>query len=108
MTVIEFEKPEPQLICDPWDKPPSHWCWVVTVRMWFDGFELSPDAASQWSDWTTIGSPSHFRSETGAAIRKRFLEDRDAIVRTPRRKEFRVEPKYLGYIPGEDEKWISP
>lgn len=74
------------------------WCAVVECRM-NDGI---------WSDWVSDWEhPSHFRSESSAWAR---LEARQIVEKVKIRLgilEFRVIPKYLGYVPGRDETWIA-
>ena len=57
--------------------------------------------------WTTVRRPNHFRKEADAV--KRCEELAVAFKRAMELKlvEFRAVPKYVGYVPPEDESWIK-
>lgn len=82
--------------------PTSHWGWIVEYRL------LTYDSAPLWSEWGTAPRPNHFRSEQGA--NDRVVEMKETHIRPSNLGiiEFRVSPKYLGYIPDSDEAWIKP
>lgn len=80
-----------------------HWCYVVMVRVY--GNELIPDYWSQWI--TDFKRPNHFREYEAAVARmihRRHEEHRKFVLGLI---EFKVEPKYLGFVPAEDEAWIA-
>lgn len=72
------------------------WCYVVQHRV--------AVAEGGWEKWESDTRPSHFRTEAGAIER---MQQRRCEMDTPL-IEFRVAPKWLGYIPDGDEQWIQP
>jgi hypothetical protein len=75
-------------------KREDFWCYVVQYRV--------ATAEGGWEEWSSDRPPSHFRTEAGA---KERLAARMKEFDTPL-LELRVTPKWLGYIPDADEKWI--
>jgi hypothetical protein len=70
------------------------WCYVVQHRVAL--------AEGGWEPWESDTRPAHFRREADAVAR---CQSRRREVESPL-LEFRVAPKWLGYIPDADEKWI--
>lgn len=80
------------------------WCFVVQHRV--------AKAEGGWEAWESDTRPAHFRRETDAIVRCRARETEMNMIGGPCRLgqapllEFRVAPKWLGYVPDADEKWI--
>ena len=72
------------------------WCYVVQHRV--------AKAEGGWEPWESDTRPAHFRTEEGATER---CEARRREIESPL-LQFRVAPKWLGYVPDGDEKWILP
>lgn len=79
------------------------YCYVVMVRMSVN--ELIPDSWSQWQpDWQ---QPSHFRRREDAHERRIKREADESTKIALGILEYKVEPKYLGFVPDKDEAWIA-
>lgn len=70
------------------------WCFVVQHRV--------AKAEGGWEPWESDTKPAHFRRESDAVER---CDQRRKEIESPL-LEFRVAPKWLGYIPDADEVWI--
>jgi len=72
----------------------AFWCYVVQHRV--------AKAEGGWEPWESDTRPAHFRREADAVERceARCREMASTFI------EFRVAPKWLGYIPDADEQWI--
>ena len=70
------------------------WCYVVQHRV--------AKAEGGWEPWESDTRPAHFRRESDAVER---CDQRRKEIESPL-WEFRVAPKWLGYIPDADEVWI--
>lgn len=79
-----------------WSQGQEHlWCYVVQHRIVH---------LSGWEPWESDTKPAHFRREADAIER---MTARRREIDSPL-IEFRVAPKWLGYVPDADadEKWI--
>ena len=84
-------------------KQGPNWCYVVMYRASVN--ELIPDSWSQWV--TDFVRPNHFRSIEDAYGRMSYrINEEDRKVKLGL-LEFKVEPKYLGFVPAKDEAWIQ-
>lgn len=70
------------------------WSFVVQHRV--------AKAEGGWESWEIDTRPAHFRREADAVER---CEARRKEIESPL-LEFRVVPKWLGFIPDADEVWI--
>lgn len=99
--------PRQESLFDANDQPPENWAWVVLFRIVSYGPSYD-QPAGEWSDWSPDWDrPNHFRSREGAErkIAKRALElEREIKLGII---ELKIEPKYIGYVPGKDEAWIA-
>jgi hypothetical protein len=98
--------PRQDTFFDSQDQPPQNWAWIILWRI--KDFGPTLDAAGEWCEWATDPDrPNHFRSQAGAEqkIAKRIIE----LARKIKLGlvELKIEPKYIGYVPGKDETWIS-
>lgn len=98
--------PRQDVFFDSQDQPPEKWAWVVLYRLKDFGPKL--DAEGEWSEWATANPrPNHFRSRWGAETRiAGLILEHERKIRLGL-VEFKVEPKYIGYVPGKDESWIK-
>lgn len=83
----------------------EHWAWAIEIRTSLGLHPVALECGSPgWSDWTIDWEhPYYFRSETGAktGIRQRAERRKSGLL------EFRIQPKYIGFVPGKDETWIA-
>jgi hypothetical protein len=87
------------------EMPEQNWAYVVERKMcqYAADFTLEgmPDT------WETVPRPNHFRKEENAVARAEELAVQFKRAVTLKLVEFRVSPKYVGYVPPKDEVWIS-
>jgi len=77
----------------------AKWVWRVSIRFWMDD-------VTEWSDWTAdFEFPNHFRTWENARDRMNARMKRETKKIELGILEFRLDPKYIGYIPGE-ESWL--
>jgi len=79
-----------------------HWCYVVMYRVSVN--ELIPDSWSQWV--TDFVRPNHFRTADAAYERMKYRINEEQRKVDLGLMQFKVEPKYLGFVPAKDEAWI--
>lgn len=92
---------------NPNEQPPEHWAWIVEVfysREMMDGLGRDPQEPPRWECFPL--RPNHFRREDVAHERRLGLIEEYKHYITLGIIDFRVSPKYIGYIPPEDEVWI--
>jgi len=80
--------------------PEEFWCWTVEWRF------LPLEKDGEEGKWHLVRRPNHFRQEgdavsQGQALREEF---KDAV--RLKMLEIRVVPKYIAYVPSDDETWI--
>jgi hypothetical protein len=80
--------------------PDENWGWVVEFRY------LDPEIGDGKGEWECPPRPNHFRLEANAAARVVELSNQFKDAIRLKMVEFRFQPKYLGYVPPEDETWI--
>lgn len=96
------------------DFPAQNWAWVLEYRyanLDHDGVRLDPAPFSEWRTFLRSSNPkdkkpSHFMNELRAHT---VLQECQAQFERKIQMglvEFRVEPKYIGYVP-ENEAWIE-
>jgi hypothetical protein len=97
--------PRQESFFDVNDQPTENWAWVVLYRIRQYGPTI-PDGI--WMDWTNIMQrPNHFRSRLGAErrIAQVVLENKQNVKAGL--IQYKIEPKYIGYVPSKDEAWIA-
>ncbi len=89
------------------DYKSENWCWIVEIR--YENQEYGVHiAAAPWSEWCIHpGRPNHYRSELRAHEVLQTLQAQYKRKIELGLVELRVEPKYIGYIPGSGETWIE-
>lgn len=91
------------------EQPTRHWCFFVEYRIQ-EIVQAPPeykvDVLGFMGDWGVVVRPNHFRTEEGAAARVEELKAENKRPVSLGLIEFRVVPKYLGYVPDDDEAWI--
>ena len=85
------------------EMPEQNWAYAIECRLGDQG----PIEAAEWMLYRT-GGVCHFRSEAGALERLQELNDDNCRSIALKVIEFRVVPKYVGYVPDKDEAWIKP
>jgi hypothetical protein len=81
-------------------EPAENWCWVVLYSV--------NDVDEGWTSWRSDWLlPSHFRSATGAEMRLKERTDAEKRKIELNLLQFKLEEKYIGYVPSEDEAWIA-
>ena len=86
--------------------PEENWAYVVEVRWSRDMLDaLGRDPRSE-PEWETVKRPNHFRLEKNAVKRAEELAREFSRGLAMKLVELRVSPKYIGYVPPEDERWI--
>jgi len=96
-----------QTLFNPNDQPECNWAYVVELK-WTDAAmrdALGRDPRSP-VEWETAKRPNHFRLESNAVLRAEALVREFKRAVEMRLVEFRVVPKYVGYVPPQDESWI--
>jgi hypothetical protein len=94
------------------EMPSENWCWTVESRHWLEGWDISQGTFMHegvWGHWLPIRGVSHFRTEELAEKMMSVLRGNLAQYFPERvgKIEYRVAPKYIGYVPSEDEVWIK-
>ena len=95
-----------QTLFDPNEMPPENWAWVVELK--FDRGMLDAMGRDPREPivWETVKRPNHFRVEANAVARVQELMKEFSRGVEMGLVQFRFEPKYVGYVPPEDETWI--
>lgn len=107
MKTSRSEKKIQATFFDTNEMPEEFWVWVVEIK-WTDSAmrdALGRDPRDP-IEWENVTRPNHFRLETNAV--KRAEEIIAQFKRGAELKlfELRISPKYLGYKPDADERWI--
>ena len=101
-----MERHRQETFFDVNDQPTQNWCWIVEQkfsREMLDAMGRDPTIPAAWE----IGKcPSHFRTEARAIERAEGLAQECVYGIKQGLVEFRVVPKYIGYVPAKDESWI--
>jgi hypothetical protein len=97
-------QPKQETFFDAHMMPEENWAYIVERKFLPPMLDMNPSCLP---DWVLHSKPNHYRSEASARLRMDNLkiEFNDAIKFGL--IEFRVVPKYIGYVPPEDEVWIS-
>jgi hypothetical protein len=96
-----------ELLFNTSEHPEKHWCWAIEFRLsYFRNTVAHPEGEYLWGDWGAVVRPNHYRKESAARARVEELKAEHVRPRHLDVVEFRIEPKYLGYIPDMDEAWI--
>lgn len=82
------------------EMPENEWAWIVEKKFIFP-------ALPGECEWRIVPRPNHFRKESDAVKRAEDLNGEFHRAYELKLVEFRVVPKYIGYVPGEDETWIQ-
>jgi hypothetical protein len=96
-------QPKQETFFDAHMMPEENWAYIVEQRV----PDSIADEARLFKGWVIVDRPNHFRTGEKALTRLRGLEERWKETIAKGFLELRVVPKYVGYVPPEDEVWIS-
>jgi hypothetical protein len=89
------------------EMPEKNWAYVVEVWYHRDMLDALGRDPRERPEWETAKRPNHFRTEAGAVARAEVLTREFKRPIQLGLVEFRVVPKYIGYVPPADERWIE-
>lgn len=92
---------------DAGEMPEENWAYVVEVWYHRDMLDALGRDPRDRPEWETVKRPNHFRTEASAVTRAEELALEFKRAAELKLVEFRVSPKYVGYVPPKDESWIS-
>jgi hypothetical protein len=96
-----------QTLFDSREMPTENWAWVVEFQYNREMMDANGRDPREPLHWESVPRPNHFRLETNAVKRVQELSVEYAKYIKMGLVQFRFEPKYVGYVPPEDETWIS-
>jgi len=96
-----------QTLFNPNDQPEENWAYVVERRFLVGAVGTNDAFDGTCGHWYTVPRPNHFRLEANAVLRAHELMTEFKRAWELKLVEFRVVPKYVGYVPPADEVWIS-
>lgn len=92
---------------NPNDQPEENWAYVVEQKFARELADAMGRDPRDPLEWESVKRPNHFRLEANAVARVEELMKEFVWACKLKMIEFRWTPKYVGYVPPEDEAWIK-